>query len=167
MTTGSTRIFPDNAVLDVGNCIICESKRAPDDAGVFQDDLWACAVTPGYEVPGWFFLRARRHALGWQELSDGELDTFAHRMKALVEAISEATGAPTTCLMNFGENYGHFHCVVIARGTEIEPADRGGNILKLRADNLDRAASFALVPAIRAAYGGIAGHSPLPEFLEP
>ncbi len=146
------RRFPDGAVVDRSDCLICASENLDDAAVVFRDDLWACEVTPGYEVPGWFFLRVRRHALGWQELDEGELASFGERAKRLVEAITVVTDAPTTYLFNFGESYGHFHCLFVARTDEIPPERRTGNILQLRGERRDPGAALALVPAVRQAY---------------
>ena len=43
-------------------CLICSMEEADPAGRVFLDELWAAEVAPGFEVPGWFFLRARRHA---------------------------------------------------------------------------------------------------------
>jgi hypothetical protein len=71
--------------------------------------------------------------------------------------VAEATGAPATYLLHFGENYRHFHALVAARGADIPATQRGGNILGLRPGHLDRAAAVALVPRVRAAYERAAG----------
>lgn len=146
------RRFPEGAVVDQPGCLICASENLDEAAIVFRDDLWACEVMPGHEVPGWFFLRARRHALGWQELDERELASFGGRAKRLVEAITAATDAPTTYLFNFGESYGHFHCLFAARTDDIPPDRRTGNILNLRDERRDPGAALALVPAVRRAY---------------
>jgi hypothetical protein len=55
------------------------------------------AVTgPGYEVPGWFFLRMRRHAERLTGLDDAELSALDRRARDLVAAVTEATAAPAT-----------------------------------------------------------------------
>ena len=146
------RRFPDESITDAANCLICATESVEDAAVVYRDDLWACEVVAGFEVPGWFFLRARRHALGWAELTDEELETFGRHARDTVEAVAEATGARATYLFTFGEAYPHFHCVITARGDDVPPESRSGNILQLRAANVDRAAALALVPAVRAAY---------------
>ena len=46
---------------------------------MFRDDLWAAEIVPGYDVPGLFILRARRHAERLTGLDDGELAAFARR----------------------------------------------------------------------------------------
>jgi diadenosine tetraphosphate (Ap4A) HIT family hydrolase len=148
------RRFPDGAIVDPALCLICASETLDETAVVFRDDLWACEVTPGYEVPGWFFLRVRRHALGWQELDERELASFGDRVKRLVEAITAVMDAPTTYLFNFGESYAHFHCLVAARTDDVPADRRTGNILLLRNERRDPGAALAIVPAVRAAYQG-------------
>jgi len=135
-----------------GGCLLCDMEQAAPDAVVFRDELWAAEVAPGYEVPGWFFLRVRRHAELLTGLDDTELSVLGRRARDLVAAVTEATGAPATYLLHFGENYRHFHALVAARGTDIPPGQRGGNILSLLPGHADPAGSIALVPAVRAAY---------------
>lgn len=149
---GAKRRYPDDSITDTANCLICATEQVAESAIVFRDDLWACEVVAGYEVPGWYFLRARRHALGWQELSDPELATFGRRARDIVEAVGVATGARATYLVNFGESFPHFHCLIMARGDDVPPELRGGNIVQLRKDRTDRAAALGLVPGVRAAY---------------
>jgi hypothetical protein len=152
VSASSARRFPDESITDPVRCLICVTETVPDEAVVFRDDLWACEIVAGFEVPGWFFLRARRHALGWSELGLGELETFGRRARDTVDSVAEATGARATYLFNFGEAYPHFHCLITARGDEVPPELRSGNILQLRRDGVDRQAALALVPAVRAAY---------------
>jgi diadenosine tetraphosphate (Ap4A) HIT family hydrolase len=134
------------------SCLPCELERAAPDAVVFRDELWAAEVAPGYEVPGWFFLRVRRHAELLTGLDDAELSALGRRARDLVAAVTEATGAPATYLLHFGENYRHFHALVAARGADIPAGQRGGNILGLRPGHVDIASAIALVPGVRAAY---------------
>jgi diadenosine tetraphosphate (Ap4A) HIT family hydrolase len=140
-----------------GGCLPCELEQAAPGAVVFRDELWAAEVAPGYEVPGWFFLRVRRHAELLTGLDDAELSALGHRAAGLVAAVTEATGAPATYLLHFGENYRHFHALVAARGEDIPAAQRGGNILGLRPGHVDLEAATALVPGVRAAYERTAG----------
>jgi len=66
-------------------------------AVVFRDELWAAEVAPGYEVPGWLFLRVRRHAERLTGLDDAELSAaLGHRARDLVAAVTDATAAPAT-----------------------------------------------------------------------
>jgi diadenosine tetraphosphate (Ap4A) HIT family hydrolase len=139
-----------DAALD--GCLMCAMEQVDESAVAFRDPLWAAEIVPGYHVPGWFILRARRHAERITGLADAELATFARRARDLVGAITDATGAPATYLMVFGENYPHFHALIAPRGEEIPPELRAGNILKLRVDHADLESAARLVPHVRTAY---------------
>lgn len=88
-------------------CLLCTMETAGEDVIMFRDDLWAAEVVPGYDVPGWIILRARRHAERITGLNEAELATFAQRSRDVVAAVTDVTGAPVTYLMIFGENYPH------------------------------------------------------------
>jgi diadenosine tetraphosphate (Ap4A) HIT family hydrolase len=142
-------------VTDPGSpadCLLCTMERAEERSVVFRDPLWAAEIVPGYDVPGWFILRARRHADRITGLDPAELSSFTWRARDLVAAVTEVTGAPATYLMVFGENYRHFHALIAARSHDIPPELRAGNILKLRADHADLEAAVKLLPDVRAAY---------------
>ncbi len=143
------------------NCLICDLESADEASIVFRDDLWAAELVPGYEVPGWFFLRARRHAERISGLNDQELETFGHRARDLVVAVTQATGAEATYMLMFGENYAHFHVLITARGAQVPQDRRAGDILKLRLEQSDPAGAKELVPAVRAAYADAASGSRL------
>ena len=149
------RRFPQGSVTDQAHCLICHLDQAPDEAVVFRYDDWACEVAPGFEVPGWYFLRLRRHALGWAELEQPELTAFGPVVQDLMRALEQAFDAPARYLMTFGEAYPHFHAVVTVRTEDIPPESRSGNILALRDSRLDRDAAVACVPAVRAALAGL------------
>ena len=102
-------------------------------ARVFLDELWAAEVAPGFEVPGWFFLRARRHAEKLTGLDEAETATFGRRAHDLVSAVERVTGAPAVYLLSFGENYRHFHALVAARGDQVPPELRGWALMRLLA----------------------------------
>lgn len=156
----TTRRFPDGSVTDPAHCLICHLDEAPEDAVVFRDATWACEVAPGFEVPGWYFLRARRHALGWGELSDDELATFGPTARDLMLALERAFDAPARYLMTFGEAYPHFHCVVTVRADDVPASSRSGNILGLRASRVDRGAALARVPDVRSALASVRARTP-------
>jgi diadenosine tetraphosphate (Ap4A) HIT family hydrolase len=149
------RRFPQGSVTDPAHCLICHLDEVPAEAVVFRDDDWACEVAPGFEVPGWYFLRLRRHALGWAEVERPELTAFGPVVKDLMDALELAFDAPARYLMTFGEAYPHFHAVVTVRADDIPPESRSGNILALRESRTDRDAAVARVPAVRAALAGI------------
>jgi diadenosine tetraphosphate (Ap4A) HIT family hydrolase len=133
--------------------------EAQDDVVVFRDELWAAEIVPGYEVPGWYILRVRRHAERITGLNDDELGTFSYRARDLVAAVTEVTGAEATYLLVFGESYPHFHVLVAPRGADIPPERRTGDILKVRLEHADPAGARRLLPAVRAAYARDAGRT--------
>lgn len=139
------------------SCLICDLEQAPEPARVFRDDLWAAETVPGYDVPGWLFLRVRRHGELITGLTEEELTTFGPRARDLVAAVTEVTGSAATYLFTFGENYRHFHAMVTPRGVDIPPEMRSGNLLRLLPEGADTQASRALVPRLRAAYAARAG----------
>ncbi len=118
--------FPDGSITDPAQCLICHLDDADDNAVVFRDGIWACEVAPGFEVPGWYFLRTRRHALGWRELGHAELSTFGERARDLMAALEATFAGPARYLMTFGEAYPHFHCVVTTRGDDVPPSSARG-----------------------------------------
>jgi diadenosine tetraphosphate (Ap4A) HIT family hydrolase len=135
------------------DCLMCRLEEdGQTNSVVFSDPLWAAQIVPGYDVPGWFILRARRHAELLTGLDEAELATFAQRARNLITAVREATGAPATYLLTFGENYKHFHALIAARGADVPPERRNGDILKLRTERADPAAAALLLPAVRSAY---------------
>ncbi len=132
-------------------CLPCELEHSDDNAVVFRDETWSCEVAPGYEVPGWYILRVRRHAEGWEGLLPAELAGFGSRCQLLSSAIKDALAASHVYFMNFGENYPHLHFLVTARHADTPPDRRGGNILTLRETHRDMARALAVLPAMRVA----------------
>lgn len=110
----------------VEGCLICSLEEADEDSRVFADALFAAESVPGYDVPGWFFLRVRRHHELITGLTDEETAAFGPRARDLVAAVKEATGAPAVYLMTFGESYAHFHALVCQREEDVPPELRGG-----------------------------------------
>jgi diadenosine tetraphosphate (Ap4A) HIT family hydrolase len=137
------------------DCLICSTEDAPEEYRVFQDELWSAEVVAGYDVPGWFILRTRRHAELLTSLTDDELTSFGPRARDLVAAVQAATEAPAVYLMAFGENYRHFHVLVAARGAEVPENLRSGAILALTRDSRDLEAALRLVPTVRARMTGL------------
>jgi len=138
-----------------GSCLICSMEGSDPAAQVFRDDRWAAEVAPGYEVPGWFFLRVRRHAEKLTGLDEAETATFGRRAHDLVSAVERATGAPAVYLLSFGENFRHFHALVAARGDQVPPEARGWSLLGLLAEQRDVPAAQAVAADVRLAYAEI------------
>lgn len=121
---------------------------------VFSDDIWAAGIVPGYDVPGWFVLRVRRHAQNLEGLTGDELATFGRRARDLTAAVRSVTGAAATYLMVFGEANPHFHALITPRTADVPPERRTGDILKLRHEHADSDQAQLLVPAVKSAYAG-------------
>ena len=137
-------------------CLICSLEETDPAARVFRDELWAAEVPPGYEVPGWFFLRTRRHAERLTGLDEAETATFGRHARDLVSAVERVTGAPAVYLLSFGENYRHFHALVAARGAQVPPELRGYGLIKLLDEGRDIPAARALAAEVRLVYEEIA-----------
>ncbi len=135
----------------MSSCLPCELERAEPAAVVYRDDTWSCDVAEGYDVPGWFILRLRRHAEGWSELTAEDLAGFGPISQRIAAAIQSATGATGVYFMSFGENYPHFHFLITARPQHLAPHSRGAGILAARADYRDMAASLQTASAVRDA----------------
>ena len=133
-------------------CLICSMEEADPASRVFLDELWAAEVAPGFEVPGWFFLRARRHAEGLTGLDEAETATFGRHAHDLVSAVEQVTGAPAVYLLSFGEVFRHFHALVAARGDEVPPDLRGYGVIQLLAAGRDLPAAQALAGDVRLVY---------------
>ena len=140
-------------------CLICSMEESDPASRVFLDELWAAEVAPGFEVPGWFFLRSRRHAEKLTGLDEAETATFGRHAHDLVSAVEQVTGAPAVYLLSFGENYRHFHALAAARGERVPPELRGWGLLQLLAEGRDVPAAQALAGDVRLAYAEIVrGH---------
>jgi diadenosine tetraphosphate (Ap4A) HIT family hydrolase len=136
-------------------CLICSMEESDPASRVFLDELWAAEVAPGFEVPGWFFLRSRRHAEKLTGLDEAETATFGRHAHDLVSAVEQVTGAPAVYLLSFGENYRHFHALAAARGEQVPPELRGWGLLQLLAEGRDVPAAQALAGDVRLAYAEI------------
>jgi diadenosine tetraphosphate (Ap4A) HIT family hydrolase len=141
--------------VTASECLICSMEGAVPAARVFRDELWAAEVPPGYEVPGWFFLRARRHAEKLTGLDEAETATFGRHAHDLVSAVEQVTGAPAVYLLSFGENYRHFHALVAARGEAVPPELRGYGLISQLAEGRDVPGAQRTAANVRLVYEGI------------
>jgi len=137
--------------MSTSTCLPCDLESADAATTVFRDDTWSCDVADGYDVPGWFILRLRRHAEGWSEPTVEELAGFGPLSQRVTAAIREVTGAPTVYFLSFGENYPHFHFLLVARDADLALEHRGAGILSLRAEHRDHDASLAVAARVRDA----------------
>jgi diadenosine tetraphosphate (Ap4A) HIT family hydrolase len=138
----------------MSDCLPCDLEAAESSAIIYRDQSWSCEIAVGYDVPGWFILRLRRHAEGWSGPTAEELAEFGPVSQRIAAAIETATGATGVYFMSFGENYPHFHFLVIARDAELPPESRGAAILGLRAECRDLEASLAVGSRVRDVLAG-------------
>ena len=138
----------------MSDCLPCDLETAESSAIIYRDDSWACEIAEGYDVPGWFMLRLRRHAEGWSGPTAEELAEFGPISQRLSASIQSATGATGVYFMSFGENYPHFHFLVIARDAELAAESRGAAILGRRAEGRNLEAALAVGARVREAMAG-------------
>jgi diadenosine tetraphosphate (Ap4A) HIT family hydrolase len=138
----------------MSDCLPCDLEASDPLAIVYRDQDWSCEIAEGYDVPGWFILRLRRHAEGWAGPTIEELADFGPVSQRIAKAIEAATGATGVYFMSFGENYPHFHFLVIARDAELAAEFRGAAILALRAEARDRDAALEVGAHVRHALAG-------------
>jgi diadenosine tetraphosphate (Ap4A) HIT family hydrolase len=132
-------------------CLPCDLEKADDARIVFRDGDWSCEVADGYDVPGWFIWRLRRHAEGWAGPTTTELVSFGPLSQRVTAAIQQVTAAPTVYFMSFGENFPHFHFLLTARDPELAADQRGAAILDRRTGHRDLDASLGVAARVRAA----------------
>lgn len=135
----------------MNDCLPCDLEGVEPARIVHRDDVWSCEIADGYDVPGWFVLRLRRHAEGWSGPTVEELAEFGPVSQRLSAAIQAATGATGTYFMSFGENHPHFHFLVVARDADLPAVSRGAAILARRAHGRDLDASLAVGERVRSA----------------
>lgn len=132
-------------------CLPCELEAAAPETIVLRDDTWSCEIPTGLEAPGWYFLRLRRHAEGWGELTVDEAASFGAISQRLDSAIRTAMGVTKVYSMSFGENHPHFHYLVTARPVDLEPSWRGAAIVSHLGEFRDVEASLDVASQVRAA----------------
>jgi len=138
----------------MSDCLPCDLEAAESAAIIYRDANWSCEIADGYDVPGWFMLRLRRHAEGWAGPTAEEIADFGAISQRLATAIEAATGATNVYFMSFGENYPHFHFLVIARDADLPPESRGAAVLGLRAEGRDLEAALDVGGRVRDALAG-------------
>ena len=132
-------------------CAPCALEAASAESIVFRDDTWAIEIPTGYEAPGWYFLRLRRHAEGWSGLTPDEAAGFGAISQRIEGAIREATGTSKVYFMTFGENHPHFHFLVIAKPLDLDPQFRGAAIVSHFAALKDPTTALAVAATVRNA----------------
>lgn len=131
-----------------GQCVPCALEDGDPWRVVFRDALWACEVFPGFEVPGWFVLRTRRHVVNLWNLDDREAGAYGGHLRRLSQAIVETLGSPAVYSLSFGERHPHFHTLVIPRGPAVPEELRSERILQLRHSQRDPEAAEEVKTAV-------------------
>jgi diadenosine tetraphosphate (Ap4A) HIT family hydrolase len=127
-------------------------ERTDPSLVLFRDDLWAGEIFPGFEVPGWFVLRTRRHVLHMRNLDAREAATYGACLRDLTAAASEVLGVETVYTMSFGERHPHFHSLIVAPADTVPAQHRSANILAVRDSLIDVETAKALAARVASAY---------------
>ena len=135
----------------IDGCIPCALEDAAAESIVLRDETWSVEIPPGLEAPGWYFLRLRRHAEGWNGLTPEEAAGFGAVSQRLEAAIRSATGVEKVYFMSFGENHPHFHYLVIARPLELDATARGAAIVARLSEFRDPQGSLEVATHVRDA----------------
>jgi galactose-1-phosphate uridylyltransferase len=112
-----------------GYCHVCDlCLNAPAEEVIYSDELWTVVV--GFDVPGWFMVMLNRHSDDWfMGLSDPEAATLGPLMRSLGAAAVADADAERVYLMGFGEQWSHFHYMVMSRVATVTKESRGAALL--------------------------------------
>src|SRR5699024_10085874 len=136
-------------ITNTQECGICSLEQSEPADRIFLNNHWAAEIPPGTEVPGWFYLRTRRHADKVTGLNKEELASLGRNLQDLVSAVERATGAPAVYMLAFGENHRHFHILVTARGEDVPLSERGGAIVGRAKKHIDSEAAQIVAQQVR------------------
>jgi hypothetical protein len=139
-----TRLFdPD--------CRLCEREQSdgPEGGWVYQDNWWSVGISDGFEVPGWLVAQLRRHSVGLNSLNAEELLSAGPLLARLSTAITEITGAEKVYVVAFGENFPHWHFLLMARGAQIPSEHRGPQLMLSRQQYRDYPAALKAAENMR------------------
>ena len=94
-------------------CGICIgiAGTAPERV-VFRAGGW---IAYALDVPGWTMVATTRHSDWSWDLTDGEEAGLGTALARVTMAVRTACNAERTYVMGLGENYSHFHYIVIPR----------------------------------------------------
>jgi diadenosine tetraphosphate (Ap4A) HIT family hydrolase len=132
-----TQIQEAEARGERNQCGVCNMHAsAPSEAVVYADDLWT--VTPGYGVPGWVVVVANRHTDDWLwGLSPPEASTMGSLLQRLSAAMKAEADVERIYIMGFGEQWRHFHFMLMSRSASTGADLRGAGMLALAPELAD------------------------------
>jgi len=150
--TDVQEVLPSESVY----CQVCDlQSNAPGEALIYTDDLWTVAV--GFDVPGWFMVMLNRHGDEWfMDLSDHEAATLGPLMRSLGSAAVADAGAERVYLMGFGEQWSHFHFMVMSRPSSVSKEFRGAALLGHAPELANRDEAFRIGAKVRERLSGSA-----------
>jgi len=109
---------------------------APSESVVYADDSWT--VTLGYDVPGWVVVMTNRHTDDWLwGLSRHEASTMGSLLQRLSAAMKAEADVERIYMMGFGEQWRHFHFMLMSRSSSVGADLRGAGMLALAQDLAD------------------------------
>jgi len=118
-------------------CGVCNMRAsAPSESVVYADDSWT--VTLGYDVPGWVVVMTNRHTDDWTwGLSPLEAPTMGPLIQRLTTAMKAEAHVERIYMMGFGEQWRHFHFMLMSRSSSVGADLRGAGMLALAPDLAD------------------------------
>ena len=131
-------------------CAMCALLGDEPTGGwvVFERE-WTACVLPGFEVPGWLVVIARRHVESLADLDDEQQQSLGPVLARLSGGIQSVLGAEKVYLLSFGENHPHLHLMLMARMPDLVEAFRGLEIVKQRERLLDADSAYGTATALR------------------
>ena len=133
-----------------GVCGVCDMRAAaPAESLVYTDDQWTATLCR--DVPGWLTVMANRHTDDWLwGLFGPEASTLGPLMQRLSAAARSEAAAERVYLMGFGENWRHFHFLLMTRSASIPADSRGVDLLGKAPELADREEALRVGARIRA-----------------
>jgi hypothetical protein len=149
-------------------CRLCglpsEDKQSVD---ILVNDLWH-VYAPWEITPGGFIVQTRRHVEGLWLLDRGESETLGVVLRDISDAIREIYSAEKVYVISLGENYPHFHLMLLPRAAGVPADGRGLVLLKSYLQGTNEAASdrslvhrVAALTLARATSNGASAAMPL------
>jgi diadenosine tetraphosphate (Ap4A) HIT family hydrolase len=131
------------------DCAICDLRLASaGDSQVFASELWT--ATLAWDVPGWIMVMLNRHSHDWLwGLSNQEAAELGPLMQRLSAAARDAAAAERVYLMGFGEQWQHFHFMLLSRPSTAPPQLRGPGLLERAPELADRGEALRIGSAMR------------------
>jgi diadenosine tetraphosphate (Ap4A) HIT family hydrolase len=130
-------------------CQICRSRaEASEESVVFASELWTATLAA--DVPGWIMITLNRHTGDWLwGLTPEESSALGPLMQRLSEAARSEAGAERVYLMGFGENWQHFHFMLLSRPATVPDEFRGPGLLGKASELADRPQALRVGARIR------------------